>query len=94
MHFRVVLCAERDQVLFRAVARTAAELHVMDLQVGHRAARLKSTAIPTQHSLQETLVPDFVEPQAHGLWANRARCRRPERFAERRCNWQPGCTGK
>jgi len=43
--------AERDEVLFRVVARVATKLFVMDFQVRHRAARLTPPAIATQHLL-------------------------------------------
>ena len=60
--------AECDQVLFRIVARVAAKLCVMNLQVRHRAARLTTPAITTQDLLPKILPrhEDFVH-QCRGL---------------------------
>src|ERR1017187_8356122 len=68
----VVACgAERDEVFFGIVARLATKLFVMDFQVRHRAARLTSPAIATEHLLPQTLVRHRIQPQAYGLRANR-----------------------
>ena len=48
--------AERDQVLFGAVARVAAKFIVVDFQVRHRATRLTSLAVAMQDLLPISLV--------------------------------------
>jgi hypothetical protein len=66
----VTSSAERDEVLLGIVSGVAAKLFVMDFQVGHRAARLTSPAIPTEHLLSEILVRHPIQPPALGLRAN------------------------
>jgi hypothetical protein len=52
MHASMAPRAERDEVLLGVVARLAAKLFVVDLQVRHRAARLTP---PASHHDQDLL---------------------------------------
>ena len=52
--------AERDEVLFRVTTGLAVELDVMNLQVRHRATRLTTPAIATQHLLSQPFVRHLI----------------------------------
>src|ERR1019366_5208881 len=72
------------------VAGVVTKLFVMDFQVRHRATRLTSPAIATQHLLPQTLVRNRIQAQEYGPRANRAHeafSRRPPRNA---CLCSPG----
>jgi len=56
MQIGMARSAECDQVFFAIVAGVAAELFVMNFQVGHRSAELASPAVTAQHLLPELLV--------------------------------------
>jgi hypothetical protein len=56
MHGGMAFAAQRDQVLLRIVARMAAKLLVVNLKIGHRAARLAFPAIPAEHLGAKLLV--------------------------------------
>src|ERR1017187_9647418 len=87
----VVACgAERDEVFFGIVARLATKLFVMDFQVRHRAARLTSPAIATQHLLPQTLVRNRIQPQAREFWASPAHDACSLRVPRNVCLCSPG----
>jgi hypothetical protein len=72
MHSRVACVTQRDQIFLRIVARVAAEILVVHLEVGHRAARLASPAIAMQHLVAQLFVRHGLKP-AHrrvGLTGN------------------------
>jgi hypothetical protein len=56
MYGGVSRIAQRDQVLLGVIAGLAPELAVVDLKVGHRAARLASPAVAIEHLVAETVV--------------------------------------
>jgi hypothetical protein len=58
----VTIKAKRDQIAFTIPARVAAELFVVDFEVGHRTAQLTSPAISAQHLLSKILVILLLEP--------------------------------
>ena len=62
----MVACgAERNQILFRIVPRLAAKMIVVDFQARHRAARLTSPAIATQHlTAADSRTPPDLAPSA------------------------------
>jgi hypothetical protein len=69
----MALRAERFKVLFGVVARVAAKLFVVDLQVRLRAARLTAPAVAMQDLLPQPLVRRRIQPQAgRGVGAHRA----------------------
>jgi hypothetical protein len=49
MQRNVAFSAKRNQVLLRIIAGLAAKFFVMNLEIGHRAARLASPSVATQH---------------------------------------------
>ncbi len=67
MNVGVAEGAEGDQVFFGVVARVAAKLLVMNLQVRHRAAGLTPPAIAAKHLVAELFVRIEVQPQAWEL---------------------------
>jgi len=68
MHSGVACRAKRNQVLLRIIAGLAAKLFVVNLKVGHCAARLASPAVATQHLVAETVVLIGLEPHGCTLW--------------------------
>jgi hypothetical protein len=66
------MITESDQVFLGILAGVAAKLFVVDFQVRHRAALLTPPPVATEDLLPQSFVGLGVEPQAHGLWANRA----------------------
>jgi hypothetical protein len=56
MYTGVTANTEGNQILARIVAGLAAKLFVVDLKVGHRAARLASPAIATEHLMAQPFV--------------------------------------
>src|SRR5450631_4474938 len=81
--------AECDQIFFGVVARVAAKVFVVDLQVGHSSTRLTAPAIATQDLPSKSVVCCRIQPQAHGLLANRvheAVLLKPSRN-DARCSW-------
>jgi hypothetical protein len=60
----MALRAERFKLLFGVVARVAAKLFVVDLQVRLRAARLTPPAVAMQDLLPQPLVRRRIQPQA------------------------------
>ncbi len=56
MYTGVTANTEGNQILARIVAGLAPELVVVDLKVGHRAARLASPAVAIEHLVAETVV--------------------------------------
>ena len=63
MHCCMAGIAQRDQVLFRIFARVAAEIFMVDLKVGHRAARLASPAVAAEDLVAQSVVSVGLEPQ-------------------------------
>jgi hypothetical protein len=70
MQARMACSAKCDQIFFAIVAGVAAELFVMNFQVGHRSAELASPAIAAQHLVPELLVQNGVQPQPRTLMQN------------------------
>jgi len=64
MHCCVASIAQRDQVVLRIFARVAPKSFMVHLKVGHRAARLASPAVATQHLVAKIVVLLGIEP--HG----------------------------
>jgi hypothetical protein len=56
MHCTVACSAESNQILAGIIAGLAAKLSVVNLQIGHRAARLASPAIPAEHFVPKLIV--------------------------------------
>lgn len=56
MHCRVASIAQRDQVLFRIVARVTPEIFMVDLKVGHRAACLASPTISAEDLVAQLFI--------------------------------------
>lgn len=56
MYRGVSRIAKRDQVLLRVIAGLASEIFVVDLKLGHCAARLASPAVAIEHLVAETVV--------------------------------------
>lgn len=56
MHGGVAFRAKRNQVLLRILAGLATEFFVVDLKIGHCAARLASPAIATEHLIAQLFV--------------------------------------
>jgi len=56
MHAGMAGVAEGDQIWLCIIACLAAELFVVDFEVGHRAAGLASPAIPAQNLLAKLVV--------------------------------------
>jgi hypothetical protein len=54
--------AECDQVLLGVVARMAAKLFVVDLEVRHRATGLTSPVVATQNLLTQSFVRRRIQP--------------------------------
>ncbi len=52
-----------DQVFLRIFARVAREIFMVDLKVGHRAARFASTSISTEDLVAQLFVNLGSEPQ-------------------------------
>ena len=86
----MALRAERDKVLFGVVARVAAKLFVVDLQVRRRAARLTPPAIAMQDLLPQTFVRQGIQPQASGFWANHSQDAFSRKFSRKACCCSPG----
>jgi len=63
MYSGVAYYAERDQVLFGIGPRLAAKLFVVNLKIGHRAARLASPVVPTEHPIVKLLVGVRIQAQ-------------------------------
>jgi hypothetical protein len=64
MHAGMAPGAHCDQVLLGVVARMAAKLFVVDLQVRHRAARLTPPAVAPQNLLPQSFVGHWIQAQA------------------------------
>lgn len=54
--------AQCDQVFFRVIARVAAKLPVMDLEVRHHAAQLTPPPITAQDLLPQSFVRHRIHP--------------------------------
>jgi hypothetical protein len=52
----VACSAERNEVLARIIAGSAAKPFVMNLKVGHRAARLASPPVAAEHLVAKLLI--------------------------------------
>ena len=63
----MALPAYGNQVLLGVVAGVAAEPFVMDFEVGHRAAKLTSPAIPPKYTVAELFEQLGIKPQARLL---------------------------
>jgi hypothetical protein len=72
MRASVTDCAQCDQVRFGVISQTTPKVLVMDFQVRHRTTGLTPPAIAMQHLLPQGFVRFRIEPQSHGLRANRA----------------------
>jgi transposase len=70
MQVGVARSANCDQIFFAIVAGVAAELFVMNFQVGHASAQLASPAVAAQHVFPEMLVQIGVQPQTRTLLEN------------------------
>lgn len=70
VHRGVTCGTECSQVLLGVVACLAAELFVVNFQFGHRAARLASPAISSQHLVAELFVQSGVKPQSRLFWSD------------------------
>ena len=68
VHFGVASTAKRDQIRLRIVSGLAPKFHVMDFQVGHRAAGLARPAIPTQDLMAKPVIGLRIKPQAGAFW--------------------------
>jgi len=68
MDASVAFGAQGNQVLLGIVAGMATKFLVVDLKVGHFAARLTSPAVSTEHLVAEILVLLGVEAQARTFW--------------------------
>jgi hypothetical protein len=60
MHGGVACSTEGNQILARIIAGVAAKFLVVNLKVGHRAARLASPTIPSEHLVSEVFVQNSV----------------------------------
>ena len=68
--YAVVTCnTEGDQILARIVAGSAAKFFVVDLQIGHCAARLASPAVSAEHLVAKLVVQVGIEAQTFALWS-------------------------
>jgi hypothetical protein len=67
VHSSVACGAERNQVLLRVVSGLAAEFLVVNFQVGHRATRLASPAIPLEYLVAKLFVQGGNKPQPRPL---------------------------
>jgi len=56
MYAGVACRAQRNQVRLGVIARVAPKIFMVDLKVGHRAARLASPAIATEHLMAQPFV--------------------------------------
>jgi hypothetical protein len=70
MHSGMACRTKGDQVPLGIVAGMAAEFFVVDLEVGHRAARLAFPAITAQHLVAELFVWLGIKPQTRSLWSD------------------------
>jgi hypothetical protein len=61
--------AEGDQILLGIVARVAAKLFVVNLKIGHVAARLASPAVPAERLSAKLVIQFGVQAEAFGLWS-------------------------
>jgi|HubBroStandDraft_6_1064221.scaffolds.fasta_scaffold05418_8 hypothetical protein len=60
--------AQSDQVLLRIIAGVAAKIFMVDLKIGHRAARLAPPAVTTQNLMAQLFVGVGLEPQGCDFW--------------------------
>ena len=67
MRTRVACETECDQVFLGVLAGLAAELFVMDFQIGHGAARLTSPAVATQHLSPKGLERCRIQAKRRGF---------------------------
>jgi hypothetical protein len=68
MYGGVAFAAQRDQVLLGIVAGMAAKLLVVNLKIGHRAARLASPTVPEEHLVAKLVVQVGIQAQTRALW--------------------------
>jgi hypothetical protein len=61
--------AESDQILFGIVPGLAAELLVMNLKIGHRAAGLASPVVSAEHLFAKLVVQFAVQAKTWVLWS-------------------------
>jgi hypothetical protein len=61
--------AEGDQILIGIVPGLAAELFVMNFEIGHRAARLASPAVPAEHLVAKLAVQFGIQAKTDVLWS-------------------------
>jgi len=62
MRFGVACSAKGNQVLLRIVAGVAPKFFVVNLKIGHRAARLASPAIASEHQAPKLFIQIGIEP--------------------------------
>ena len=67
MRARMAFSAQRDQILFLVVARVAAELEVVYLQVLHATAILAAPAVALQHLAMQFAIAGGVESKSRVL---------------------------
>jgi hypothetical protein len=70
MHCSVTCRTKRNQVLLRIVAGLAAKFFVMNLEIRHRAARLASPAVATEHLVAKLFVRLGLKPHGRSLWSD------------------------
>src|ERR1700719_5413768 len=73
--------AQGDQVLLRIVAGFTAKFFVVDLQVGHRAAKLTPPTVPIQDLLVQPFVGRRVQQQGSDLRTKHAHDAFSRRFS-------------
>ena len=60
--------AKSDQVLLGIGSGLAAKLFVVNLKIGHRAARLASPTVPAEHLVTKLVVQFGIQAQTCALW--------------------------
>lgn len=70
MDLGVASIAQRDQVLLRILAGVAPKSSMVHLKVAHRATRLTSPAVATEHLVAESVVLVRLEPQGRTFRLN------------------------
>jgi len=90
MNLGVALCAERDQILLGILPRVAAKLFVVNLKVGHRAARLTPPTVATENLLPKSFVQHRIRAQATEFRSNRVHDAISLRLPRNASRWSSG----
>ncbi|HSZ01580.1 MAG TPA: hypothetical protein VK788_18925 [Terriglobales bacterium] len=61
--------AEGNQIPLGIVPGLAAKQRVVNLEVGHRATRLASPAVPAEHLIAKVIVQFRIQAQTSALWS-------------------------